>query len=231
VGSGNHFIEVGLVDQVYDEAAAERLSLGAGTVCVLIHSGSRGLGYQVCDDYLEVMEEAADRYGIHLPDRQLACAPLESPEGKRYLGAMSAAANFAFANRHRMAYRVRKAFQQVLGRPWPALGIEQVYDVGHNIAKWETHEVEGRERRLCVHRKGATWAFPPGHSELPPRYRDLGQPVLIPGDMGRYSYVLLGTEAVYRETFGSTCHGAGRRMSRRAAKKSVSGRSLKREFR
>jgi tRNA-splicing ligase RtcB (3'-phosphate/5'-hydroxy nucleic acid ligase) len=231
VGSGNHFIEVGFVDQVYDEAAAERLGLGTGTVCVLIHSGSRGLGYQVCDDYLEVMEGAADRYGIHLPDRQLACAPLESPEGKRYLGAMSAAANFAFANRHMMAYRVRNAFQQVLGRPWPALGIEQIYDVGHNIAKWETHEVEGRERRLCVHRKGATRAFPPGHPELPLRYRDLGQPVLIPGDMGRYSYVLLGTEAAYRETFGSTCHGAGRRMSRRAAKKSVSGRSLKREFR
>jgi tRNA-splicing ligase RtcB (3'-phosphate/5'-hydroxy nucleic acid ligase) len=230
VGSGNHFIEVGYVDRVFDEEGATRLGLGPGTVCVLIHSGSRGLGYQVCDDYLEVMAGATERYGIDLPDRQLACAPLESPEGKRYMGAMCAAANFAFANRHMMAFRVREAFQRVIGRPWPELGITQIYDVGHNIAKWETHEVGGRERRLCVHRKGATRAFPPGHPDLPPLYRELGQPVLIPGDMGRYSYVLLGTDAAYRETFGSTCHGAGRRMSRRAAKKSVAGRSLRHEF-
>jgi len=230
VGSGNHFIEVGHVDEVYEEEAARRLGLEPGTVCVLIHSGSRGLGYQVCEDHLAPMVEAATRYGIELPDRQLACAPLTSPEAVRYLGAMNAAANFAFANRHMMAFRVREAFQKVVGRPWQELGITQVYDVAHNIAKWETHEVDGRERRLCVHRKGATRAFPPGHPELIPLYSDLGQPVLIPGDMGRYSYVLLGTSAAYRETFGSTCHGAGRRMSRRAAKKSVAGRSLRKDF-
>lgn len=231
VGSGNHFIEVGYVDQVYEDEGAARLGLGSGTVCILIHSGSRGLGHQVCDDYVEVMAEAAKRYGIELPDPQLACAPLESPEAKRYLSAMGAAANFAFVNRQMMAFRVREAFQRVLGRPWAELGITQIYDVAHNVAKWETHEVDGRNRRVSVHRKGATRAFPPGHPELPPPYRELGQPVLIPGDMGRYSYVLLGTDAAYRETFGSTCHGAGRRMSRTAAKKSVTGRSLRKEFR
>ncbi len=230
VGSGNHFIEVGYVDQVYDADAASRLGLDDGTVCVLIHSGSRGLGYQVCDDYLDVMLNAADRYGIELADRQLACTPLDSPEAERYFGAMNAAANYAFANRHMMAFRVREAFARVLERPWEEMGMTQVYDVAHNIAKWEEHEVEGRTRRLCVHRKGATRAFPPGHPELVEAYRELGQPVLIPGDMGRHSYVLLGTEAAYRETFGSTCHGAGRRMSRTAAKKSVAGRSLKKEF-
>lgn len=230
VGSGNHFIEVGYVDRIHDAGAAGRLGLEEGTVCVFIHSGSRGLGYQVCDDYLELMLEAASRYGIDLPDRQLACAPLDSPEALRYMGAMNAAANFAFTNRHMMAFRVREAFARVLGRPWEEMGMSQIYDVAHNIAKWESHELDGVERRLCVHRKGATRAFPPGHPELIPLYRDLGQPVLIPGDMGRYSYVLLGTEAAYRETFGSTCHGAGRRMSRKAAKRSVEGRSLRKEF-
>jgi tRNA-splicing ligase RtcB (3'-phosphate/5'-hydroxy nucleic acid ligase) len=205
--------------------------LDPGTVCILIHSGSRGLGYQVCDDHLEVMLAASTRHGIELPDRQLACAPLDSPEAEAYLGAMNAAANYAFTNRQMMAHRVREAFAGVFDAPWEKLGITQIYDVAHNIAKWERHEVDGRERRLCVHRKGATRAFPPGHEELIPLYRELGQPVLIPGDMGRYSYVLLGTEAAYRETFGSTCHGAGRRMSRNAAKKQASGRDLKREFR
>ena len=231
VGSGNHFIELGFVDEIYEEDAAHRLGLDPGTVCVLIHSGSRGLGYQICDDYLEVMNQAAAHHRIELPDRQLACAPLNSPEAERYLGAMTAAANYAFANRQMMAFRVREAFQRVLGRPWEKMGMTQVYDVAHNIAKWETHEVDGGERRLCVHRKGATRALPPGHPELIPLYQELGQPVLIPGDMARYSYVLLGTEGAYRETFGSTCHGAGRRMSRRAAKKSVAGRSLRNEFR
>ncbi|MEX1257454.1 MAG: RtcB family protein [Gemmatimonadota bacterium] len=231
VGSGNHFIEVGYVDEVHDADAARRLGLEHRTVCVFIHSGSRGLGYQVCDDYLDVMLEAAARYGIDLPDRQLACAPLDSPEAKRYMGAMNAAANYAFANRQMMAFRVREAFERVLGRPWEQMGMTQIYDVGHNNAKWETHEVGGALRRLCVHRKGATRAFPPGHPELIPLYRELGQPVLIPGDMGRYSYVLLGTQAAYQETFGSTCHGAGRRMSRTAAKKMVAGRSLRKEFR
>jgi tRNA-splicing ligase RtcB (3'-phosphate/5'-hydroxy nucleic acid ligase) len=230
VGSGNHFIELGHVDEVYDEAAAARLGLEPGTVTVFIHSGSRGLGYQVCDDYIQVMRGAASKYGIDLPDPQLVCAPLDSPEARRYMGAMSAAANYAFANRQMMSFRVREVFREVYGRPWPELGMTLVYDVAHNIAKWETHEVEGRDRRVCVHRKGATRAFPPRHPELPDAYRDLGQPVLIPGDMGRYSYVLLGTDGAYRETFGSTCHGAGRKMSRRQAKKSVKGRDLRREF-
>jgi tRNA-splicing ligase RtcB (3'-phosphate/5'-hydroxy nucleic acid ligase) len=230
VGSGNHFIELGHVDEVYDAAAASRLGLEPGTVTVFIHSGSRGLGYQVCDDYIQVMQGAASKYGIDLPDRQLVCAPLGSPEAVRYMGAMSAAANYAFANRQMMSFRVREVFQDVFGRPWQELGMTLVYDVAHNIAKWETHEVEGRERRVCVHRKGATRAFPPRHPELPDAYRDLGQPVLIPGDMGRYSYVLLGTDGAYRETFGSTCHGAGRKMSRRQAKKSMKGRDLRREF-
>ncbi|MBI4545483.1 MAG: RtcB family protein [Gemmatimonadetes bacterium] len=230
VGSGNHFIEVGWVDEVYDVAAAARLGLEPGTVTVFIHSGSRGLGYQVCDDFIQVMLRAAAKYGIELPDRQLACAPLAAPEARRYMGAMTAAANFAFANRQMMAHRVREAFEQVFGRPWGELGLSVVYDVAHNIAKWETHEVGGQERRVCVHRKGATRAFPPGHPELALAFRDLGQPVLIPGDMGRYSYVLLGTEAAYRETFGSTCHGAGRRMSRTQAKKTARRRDLRQEF-
>jgi tRNA-splicing ligase RtcB (3'-phosphate/5'-hydroxy nucleic acid ligase) len=230
VGSGNHFIELGYVDEVYDDVAASRLGLDPGTVTVFIHSGSRGLGYQVCDDYIQVMLAAAATYGIELPDRQLVCAPLGTPEADRYMGAMSAAANYAFANRQMMAFRVREVFEDVFRRSWTDLGMTLVYDVAHNIAKWETHDVDGRERRVCVHRKGATRAFPPGHPELPPDYRDLGQPVLIPGDMGRYSYVLLGTDGAYRETFGSTCHGAGRTMSRRQAKKSARGRDLRREF-
>jgi tRNA-splicing ligase RtcB len=232
VGSGNHFVEVGFVGEVFDERAASALGLRVGTVTVLIHSGSRGLGHQVCTDFLDLMLDAASRYGIDLPDRQLACAPLTSPEGERYLGAMAAAANFAFANRQVMAHLTREAFARVLGRSWEELGMGLVYDVAHNNAKWEVHSVGGVDRRLCVHRKGATRAFPPGHPELPDVFRDVGQPVLIPGDMGRYSYVLVGTEAAYTETFGSTCHGAGRLMSRTKAKKSVhrAGRDLRREF-
>lgn len=232
VGSGNHFIEIGHVDEVYDEGTAATLGLARGTVTVFIHSGSRGLGHQVCTDYLDIMQQAVKRYGIELPDRQLACAPLTSPEGKRYLAAMAAAANYAFANRQVMSHRVREAFAHALGRRWEDMEFRLVYDVAHNNAKWERHEVDGRERRLCVHRKGATRAFPPGHPDLSDAYRETGQPVLIPGDMGRYSYVLVGTEGAYRETFGSTCHGAGRRMSRTRAKKSVKadGRDLKREL-
>lgn len=230
VGSGNHFIEVNVVGEVYDQEAARKLGITADTVCVLIHSGSRGLGYQVCDDYLGVMQEVVRREGIELPDRQLACAPLDTPEATRYLGAMNAAGNYAFANRQMMAYRVREAFARVFERPWEDLGLQLVYDVAHNMAKWETHLLDGQERRLCVHRKGATRAFPPGHPDVPIAYRELGQPVLIPGDMGRYSYVLAGTETAYRETFGSTCHGAGRKMSRTQAKRSAQGRSLRREF-
>jgi tRNA-splicing ligase RtcB len=231
VGSGNHFVEVSRVDEVYDPLAAARLGLTADTVCVLIHTGSRGLGYQVCEDFVDVMLRVAERAGIELPDRQLACAPLDAPEAARYLAAMAGAANFAFANRQMITHLVRDSFARVFGRPWTELGLDLIYDVAHNNAKWEEHEVGGRMRRLCVHRKGATRAFPPGHPELAPLHRELGQPVLIPGDMGRYSFILLGTEAGYRETLGSTCHGAGRRMSRGAAKRLVEGRSLRREFR
>jgi len=230
VGSGNHFIEVGEVEEVYDLEAARRLGLEKGLVTVFIHSGSRGLGYQVCDDYLDVMLRASKRYGIDLPDRQLACAPLDSTEAEGYLGAMRAAANYAFANRQMMGHRVREAFGAVLGSSGEGLEMGLVYDVAHNIAKFEQHDVLGREKTLCVHRKGATRAFPPGHPDVPSEYRDLGQPVFIPGDMGRYSYVLLGTEGAYAETFGSTCHGAGRKMSRRQAKKEARSRNLRDEF-
>jgi tRNA-splicing ligase RtcB len=231
VGSGNHFIEVGWVDEVYDASAAHVLGLDPETVTVFIHSGSRGLGYQVCDDWLDVMLRSARSHGIDLPDRQLACAPLRSEEGKRYLGAMRAAANYAFANRQMMAHRVREAFERTFGSSEAELGMDLVYDVSHNNAKFERHVVDGRERTLCVHRKGATRAFPPGHPDLGERFRELGQPVLIPGDMGRYSYVLLGTQGAFDETFGSTCHGAGRRMSRKQAKRETRGRDLGREFR
>jgi tRNA-splicing ligase RtcB len=230
VGSGNHFIEVGYVDTIYDAAIAGRFGLARDHVTVFVHSGSRGLGYQVCDDYLQVMLDAARRYRIELPDRQLCCAPLGSPEAERYLGAMQAAANYAFANRQMMAHAARRAFETVLGRRPPELAMRLVYDVAHNIAKLEEHEVDGRRRRLCVHRKGATRAFPPGHPELPEVYRDSGQPVLIPGDMGRYSYVLAGTAGAYAQSFGSTCHGAGRRLSRKAAKQAMRRRDLRREF-
>lgn len=230
VGSGNHFIEVGWVDEVYDESAAHALGLDPETVTVFIHSGSRGLGYQVCDDYLDLMLQAARRYGIDLPDDQLACAPLDSEEARRYLGAMRAAANYAFANRQMMGHRVRESFERVFRRSEADLGMELVYDVSHNNAKMERHRVGEGERELCVHRKGATRAFPPGHPDLGERFRSLGQPVFIPGDMGRYSYVLLGTEGAYGETFGSTAHGAGRRMSRRQARKRSRGRDLGREF-
>ena len=225
VGSGNHFVEVGYVAERFDDGAADRLGLAPGTVTIFIHSGSRGLGYQVCDDSLQAMLAAADRYGITLPDKQLCCAPLQSPEGRRYWGAMNAAANYAFANRQLMSHYARGAFAQVLG-PQAAARTRLVYDVCHNIAKHETHDVGGRPQRLCVHRKGATRAFPPGHPELAPQFRDLGQPVLIPGDMGRCSYVLLGTEGAYRETFGSCCHGAGRRLSRHQAKQLARPRNI-----
>ncbi len=230
LGSGNHFAEVQAVEEVYDEEAAAAFGLEPGRVAFMIHSGSRGLGYQVCDDYLETMLDAADRYGIDLPDRQLCCAPLTSDEGRRYLRAMAAGANYAFANRQMMAHKGRNVFRQLFGGD-VADSMDTVYDVCHNIAKFEEHEVNGGRRRLCVHRKGATRAFPPGHDELPDRYRDIGQPVLVPGDMGRYSYVAVGTPEGYGETFGSSCHGAGRLKSRTQSRKDTEGRSLFREFR
>jgi len=226
LGSGNHFLEIQRVDEIYDEEAAGVLGLFKGQVTVSIHTGSRGFGYQVCDDYLKVMLKAARKYGITLPDRQLCCAPLHSDEAKNYLAAMACAANFAFANRQMITAWVRETFEQVLRKGPADLRLGVIYDVCHNIAKWETHVVDGRKRRLCVHRKGATRAFPPGHAEIPSAYRQIGQPVLIPGDMGRYSYVLTGTAGAYEETFGSTCHGAGRVMSRHAAKKAARGKDI-----
>jgi tRNA-splicing ligase RtcB len=230
LGSGNHFVEVGYVETVYDAAAARALGLSEDQVTVIVHTGSRGLGHQVCDDYIKKLLKAATKYAIELPDRQLCCAPIQSPEGEEYLGAMAAAANFAFANRQLIAHWVGETLERVLGRGPKALGLELIYDVCHNIAKFEEHEVGGKKQRLCVHRKGATRAFPPGHPQVPVAFRDLGQPVLIPGDMGRYSYVLLGTARAYAETFGSTCHGAGRVMSRQAAKKAARGHAVVREL-
>jgi tRNA-splicing ligase RtcB len=229
LGSGNHFVEVGFVDESYDEAAAGALGLQPGRVTVLIHTGSRGLGHQVCDDHLDAMLAAARRYGIPLPDPQLCCAPLGSPEARAYWGAMNAAANFAFANRQLIAHHVRRAFARIFGADLAA-GIGVVYDVAHNIAKLEEHEFRGRRRKVCVHRKGATRAFPPGHAELAPRFRALGQPVLVPGDMGRYSFVLLGTDRAAAETFSSCCHGAGRRLSRNAARREARPRNLVHEL-
>jgi tRNA-splicing ligase RtcB len=229
LGSGNHFVEVGYVAETFHAVTAARFGLEPGRVTICIHSGSRGLGYQVCDDHLDLMLGAARKYGITLPDPQLCCAPLSSPEARHYWGAMNAAANYAFANRQLMAHYARLAIAARFG-PEAAAGTRLVYDVCHNIAKWETHDVNGRPRRLCVHRKGATRAFPPGHPELAPQFRDVGQPVLIPGDMGRYSYVLAGTAGAYRETFGSTCHGAGRRLSRHQAKQQARSRNIPQEL-
>jgi tRNA-splicing ligase RtcB len=230
LGSGNHFVEVGYVDQVYDPDAASIFGLEEGQATVLIHTGSRGLGHQVCDDYIKVMFEASRRHGIDLPDRQLCCAPVDSKEGKNYLAAMAAAANFAFVNRQMITHWTRELFERVFQLGPRDLRLEPVYDVCHNIAKLEEHEVEGKARRVCVHRKGATRAFPPGHPDIPAAYRQVGQPVLIPGDMGRYSYVLAGTARAYEETFGSTCHGAGRVMSRHQAKKIARGRAIAKEL-
>jgi tRNA-splicing ligase RtcB len=230
LGSGNHFVEVGYVMEIYDEKLAAALGLFKNQITVIVHTGSRGLGHQVCDDYIKVMLRAAAKYGIELVDRQLCCAPLTSPEGKQYLAAMASAANFAFANRQMITHWVRESFEQVFQMGPKKLGLELVYDVAHNIAKIEEHEVNGKRKKLCVHRKGATRAFPPGHPEVPEIYRATGQPVLIPGDMGRYSFVLVGTQKALTETFGSTCHGAGREMSRHAALKMAKGRSIVREL-
>jgi len=231
LGSGNHFLEIGYVDEIYDETAARTMGLSTGLVTVIIHCGSRGFGYQICDDYLALMRKAATAYGIALPDPELACAPLDSPEGKAYLAAMTCAINYAFANREIIAHRVRETLSRVFRQTPEAIGLRTVYEVAHNIAKWETHTVEGRERTLCVHRKGATRAFAPGHAAVPSDYRSIGQPVLIPGDMGRYSYVLTGTEQAMRDTFGSTSHGAGRRMSRHEARRAAHGRDIAGELR
>lgn len=227
LGSGNHFLELQTVAEVFDEAAARALGLELGGLTVLIHTGSRGFGHQVCDDFLVRMQGASKRYGIELPDRQLCSAPFDSDEGQAYFGAMGAAMNYAFANRQVITHRVRAVLRAAFD---DGVRAEVVYDVCHNIAKLERHVVDGVERELVVHRKGATRAFGPGHPDVPAAYRELGQPVLVPGDMGRYSYVLLGTSAAEQRTFGSCCHGAGRVLSRTKARELAQGRDIGREL-
>lgn len=226
LGSGNHFLEVGVADRIFHAEAAAALEVREGTVCLLIHCGSRGLGYQVCDDYLAMMHRAVVKYGIELPDRQLCCAPIHSDEGRAYLGAMACAANYAWANRQTITELARQCFMETFDIGPEDLGMRLIYDVCHNVAKFEMHEVGGTLKELCVHRKGATRAFPAGDQRIPESLRSIGQPVLVPGDMGRYSYVLIGAPGAMRRTFGSTCHGAGRLMSRAQAKRESRGRDL-----
>ena len=230
LGSGNHFMEVQVVDELFDEHAAAVMGLERDGICLMIHSGSRGLGYQVCDDALKKLRGVPRKYGIKLPDQQLACAPVDSPEGSRYLQEMSAAGNYAWCNRQLLMWQAREVFAGVFGRSWEELGMSLVYDVAHNIAKLERHTIDGSERQVWVHRKGATRAFPPGHPEIPSAYRHIGQPVMIPGDMGRASWVLVGQQGSMEKTFGTTCHGAGRAMSRTAAVKASRGRRIDREL-
>ena len=230
LGSGNHFLEVQVVEAIVDEESAEAMGLAKDMVCVMIHSGSRGLGYQVCDDALRLLRGVPEQYGIELPDRQLACAPIDSPEGSHYVGAMRAAANYAWCNRQLLMWQARQVFEEVFSESWQSLNMGLVYDVAHNIAKFEEHRIDSVDKKVWVHRKGATRAFPPGHSEIPERYQKIGQPVLIPGDMGRASWVLTGQPGSMEQTFGTTCHGAGRLMSRTRAVKEAKGRRIDREL-
>lgn len=227
LGSGNHFLEVQYVEEVLLPEAAETFGLHEGQVAVMIHSGSRGLGHQVCTDYLQVMDHAVKKMGLELPDRQLACAPLDSAEARDYMAAMACACNYAVANRQALMHWTRRSFEQQFSSSERALGMDLLFDVSHNVARVETHEVDGKRMELCVHRKGATASFPAGHPDVPRPYAEAGQPVIIPGDMGTCSYVLVGTEEAMRESFGSTCHGAGRAMSRSKAKKTVCGNELR----
>ncbi len=230
LGAGNHFLEVQVVDEVFDKNAAQTMGLEKDLLCVMIHSGSRGLGYQVCDDSLKKFRNVPAKYGIELPDRQLACAPVHSNEGQEYLQAMRCAANYAWANRQLLMWQARQVFAEFFGRSWESLQMNLVYDVAHNIAKLEEHVVQRRRKTLCVHRKGATRAFPADHAEVPQRYRTIGQPVIIPGDMGTASWVLVGRPGSMDRAFGSTCHGAGRLMSRKAAIRHAQGRRIDREL-
>ncbi len=230
LGSGNHFVEIQYVEKIYDSALAGKLGLKENQITITVHTGSRGFGYQICDDSIRKMLRASEKYGILLPDRQLCCAPIHSPEGREYFAAMVCAINYAFANRQVISHWTQEALQKTLRISPRELQMETVYEVAHNIAKFETHLIGGEKRKVCVHRKGATRAFGPGRAELPANYRTIGQPVLIPGDMGRYSYVLLGTEEAMKHTFGSTCHGAGRLLSRHQAIKQAKGRSIEREL-
>ena len=227
LGAGNHFLEVDVVEEVLDSEAAAVMGLQEGCLAVQIHCGSRGFGHQICTDYVQDFQWAVINYGIKLPDRELVCAPFESPEGQAYLGAMKAAANYAFANRQVLAYQARRSFQEVFGLQAGAQPLRQVYDIAHNMAKIETHQIEGEELTVCVHRKGATRAFGPEFRGLPPEYRPFGQPVLVPGSMGTESWILLGTKANEELSFGSSCHGAGRVMSRRQAKRTIRGDRLR----
>jgi tRNA-splicing ligase RtcB (3'-phosphate/5'-hydroxy nucleic acid ligase) len=227
LGSGNHFLELQVVDHIFDEEAAKALNLKLSHITVMIHCGSRGLGHQVCSDYVRVMLNATSKYNINLVDRQLACAPFSSNEGQDYFIAMKAAANFAWANRHVIGHRVREAFHSIFGKN---SALETVYDVAHNIGKLETHNIEGQLKKVILHRKGATRAFGPNHSELPESYKKIGQPVLIPGTMGTASYVLVGTKESMENSFGSSCHGAGRALSRHAAKKHESNKLVRQKL-
>ena len=230
MGAGNHFVEVDVIEKIFDEKAANAMGLQEGMLAVQIHCGSRGLGHQVCTDYVREFQGTVQKYGINLPDRELVCAPMDSPEGQAYLGAMSAAANFAFVNRQLLAYSARRAFEQTLAGKTKNWHLHQVYDIAHNMGKIETHEIEGTKMKVCVHRKGATRAFGPGSPGLPPEYQAIGQPVIIPGSMGTASWVLTGTKSSMLRSFGSTCHGAGRLMSRTKAKKIVRGDVLRQEL-
>jgi len=230
LGSGNHFLEVQIIDEIYDPELARFFHLEKDQVTIMIHSGSRGLGYQVCEDYLRQLVGTPGKYGISLPDRQLVCAPVTSEEGQSYFKAMCAAANYAWANRQMLTHLARETFVHVFRKGDQALGLDLIYDVAHNIAKMESYTFEGKKKELCVHRKGATRAFPPGHPDLPENYRAVGQPVLIPGDMGRYSYLLVGQKGSIEETFGSSCHGAGRVMSRTQAVRMAQGRFIQKEL-
>ncbi len=230
LGAGNHFLEIDVVEEIYDAQVADAFGLRESQVVVQVHCGSRGYGHQICDDYVKDLQAAVKKYSIELPDRELVCAPVDSPEGRAYYGAMACAVNFAFVNRQLLAMGVREAFEQVLAGKVKNFDLFQVYDVCHNIAKFEEHDVDGKRMKLCVHRKGATRAFGPGRAEVPADYRDVGQPVLVPGSMGTESYVLVGTQKAMELTFGSTCHGAGRVMSRTQALKHVRGEQLKREL-
>ena len=231
LGSGNHFLEIQVVKEIFDSQIASIMGIDeVGQILVLIHTGSRGFGHQVCTDHLRVMEAAVSKYGIGLPDRQLACAPIESPEGKDYLAAMACAANYAWVNRQCIAHWTRESFSRVFSKSVEALGMKQIYDVAHNMAKIEEHIIDDRKLKVCVHRKGATRALPAGHKDTPTCYKTVGQPVLVPGDMGRCSFIAVGTEKAMAETFGSTCHGAGRTLSRGAAKRSAKGQDVLREL-
>ncbi len=230
LGSGNHFIEVDYVDEILDPEAAAAMGLQEGCLCLSIHCGSRGFGHQICTDFVQTLQMASKRYGIHLPDRELVCAPMDSPEGHDYLAAMRSAANFAFLNRQVLAHSARKAFEETLAGKMKHWHLHPVYDIAHNIGKIETHTIDGEQVKVCVHRKGATRAFGPGFPGLPGEYQAIGQPVLVPGSMGTGSWVLVGAEGAMQRSFGSSCHGAGRLMSRSAAKHGLRGETLKAEL-